>query len=128
MKKKTVIILTAVLTVLTLTMLIASAVVLTVNTGESSDKYLGKDLTADATEITASTNEALTRFVTDGNVNTFWQGERRGSYIQFYFEKGIEYQWKDTQKDYTFCHFNPSIICNLPHKILRKKRNITRSA
>lgn len=91
MKKKTVVILTAVLTVLTLTMLIASAVVLTVNTGEGSDKYLGKDLTADATEITASTNEALTRFVTDGNVNTFWQGERRGSYIQFYFEKGIEF-------------------------------------
>ncbi len=29
--------------------------------------------------------------VTDGNVNTFWQGERRGSYIQFYYADGVEF-------------------------------------
>lgn len=90
-KKKTVIVLTAAITVLTLTTLIASAIVLTLNTGDGADKYFGRDLTADATEITASSNGALTGLVTDGNVNTFWQGERRGSYIQFYYADGVEF-------------------------------------
>lgn len=88
--KKTVFIVIAVLTALTLTTLIASAIVI-VSDVENPDDYLGTDLTSQATEITASINPSTAKFVVDGNVNTFWQGERRGSYLQFYFESGIEF-------------------------------------
>lgn len=92
MKRKIpIFIIIAVLIAVTLTTLTASAIVLAVNTDNGDEVYSGKDLTEEATQVTASTNGALAGFATDGNVNTFWQGERRGSYLQFYFKDGIEF-------------------------------------
>lgn len=88
--KKAVLIVTAIAVIALMATLIASAAVLEIN-ADDPDSYLGEDLTQKVTEITSSTNGALAKFAVDKSVNTYWQGERRGSYVQFYFADGIEF-------------------------------------
>lgn len=63
---------------------------ITANSAEIDTSYLGEDYAPKA-QVSASDNGALAGLVTDGSYNTYWQGERRNSYIEFYFENPVTF-------------------------------------